>query len=95
MNENNKKEKNDLLISDKIKNNKFNNYIISPKKLINKNVTTNKKELFIKQKRPNILYEEENNSKNKKIDYKSLDLKTNPNEAKLIKKNNMNNQNQI
>ena len=42
MNENNKKEKDGLIIEDKINNKKFNSSIISPKKEINKNNIRNR-----------------------------------------------------
>ena len=98
MNENNKKEKDDLLIPEKIKNKKFNSSIITPKKVNNKNSIRNKKGVFQIQKRPNILSEGDKNSKNIKIEHASPEQKLKTSELynlKSFQKNLSNNSNQI
>ena len=93
MNENNKKEKDELLIPDKIKNKKFNSSIISPKKEINKNTIKTKKGVFQIQKRPNLLLEENYHPKSPKFELNSPELKiktTDLNNLKLFQKANHN-----
>ena len=75
MNENNGKEKNDLLIQDKIKNKKFNSSIISPKKTINKNCIKNKKCVAQIKKRSNTLHKENNKTKRMKDTHNSPEEK--------------------
>ena len=98
MNDNIKKEKDDLLIPEKIKNKKFNSSIISPKKVNNKNSIRNKKGVFQIQKRPNILSESDKNSKNIKNEHTSPDQRLKTSELynlKSFQKNLSNNANQI
>ena len=98
MNENNKKEKDEFLIPEKLKNKKFNSSIISPKKVNNKNSIRNKKGVFQIQKRPNIISEGDKNSKNLKIEHASPEQKLKTSELynlKSFQKNLSNNPNQI
>jgi hypothetical protein len=98
MNENNKKEKDELLIPDKTKTKKFNSSIISPKKVATKNNIKNKKGVFQIQKRPKIILEEDNNPQNVKFGHNSPDVKSKTNEINTLKeyqKNMSNNSNQI
>ena len=85
MNENNKKEKDDLLFPEKIKTKKYYSSIISPKKEIPKNTIRNKKGVFQIQKTPNLLSEENNNQKNQKFDHNSPDLKIKSNDLNNLK----------
>ena len=64
MYENNKKEKDEILNPEKIKNKKFNSSIISPKKVVTKNSIKIKKGVYQIQKRPKIIIEEDNYDKN-------------------------------
>ena len=98
MKENNKKEKDNVQIPNKIKNQNFNSSLISPKKVISKNYMRNKKGDFQTQNSPNMLLEENMNHSNTKFGYNSPDIKTKPNEVNSIKslqKKLVNNQNEI
>ena len=98
MKENNKKEKDNIQITNRITNQNFNSSIISPKKVITKNYIRNKKGDFLAQKKPNILLKENNSHNNTKFVNNSPDLKSKPNDAnnlKSLQKNLVNNQNQI
>ena len=98
MYENNKKEKDEILNPDKIKNKKFNSSIISPKKVVTKNSIKIKKGVYQIQKRPKIIIEEDNNTKNIKIGHNSPDIKSKTNEINALKeyqKNITNQSNQI
>ena len=97
MNENNKKENDDFLLPEKIKNKKFNSSIISPKKIISKNNIKNKKGVFQIQKKPNALFQNIFNSKIIKCE-NSPEKKLRTNEIyslKLFQKNLSNNSNYI
>ena len=98
MYENNKKEKDEILNPDKIKNKKFNSSIISPKKVVTKNSIKIKKGVYQIQKRPKIIIEDDNNTKNIKIGHNSPDIKSKTNEINALKeyqKNITNQSNQI